>query len=68
MNESSAHDVLTLKEVAVLLRCSKTHVSNLLNGRVSGVPTLTHIAMGRRKVVRREWLNTWMDAYKRQQC
>jgi transcriptional regulator with XRE-family HTH domain len=68
MNESKAQDVLTLKEVAVLLRCSKTHVSNLLNGRVPGVPTLTHIAMGRRKVVRREWLDTWMDAYKRQQC
>jgi hypothetical protein len=61
-------DLLTLKEVAEELRCSKTHVSNLINGKVSGIPMLTHLAMGRRKVVQRRWLDTWKDAYKRQQC
>ncbi len=57
---------LTIREVAQRLRCSKAHVSNLINGKVEGVPTLTHIAMGRRKLVRREWLDTWMDAHKTQ--
>jgi hypothetical protein len=66
MTDTKATDVLTLKEVALLLRCSKAHVSNLLNGRVPGVPTLTHVSMGRRKVVRREWLYSWMDTSKRQ--
>ena len=44
------------------LRCSKTHVSHVLAGKVSGLPRLTHIAMRRRKLVRREWLEQWMEA------
>jgi transcriptional regulator with XRE-family HTH domain len=58
-------DVLTLTEIARILRCSKTHISNLLNGRIAGVPRLAHVAMGRRKVVLREWLEQWMETSKR---
>ena len=29
---------LTIKDVAKLLRCSKTHVQNALRGRVPGMP------------------------------
>jgi excisionase family DNA binding protein len=56
--------ILTVRDVARILRCSKTHVSNVLNGRVQGVPKLTHFAMGRRKLIRREWLEQWMEANK----
>ena len=56
--------ILTIRDVAHILRCSKTHVSNVLNGRVPGVPKLTHFALGRRKLVRREWLEDWMEANK----
>lgn len=66
LERANSNDVLTIREVAQRLRCSKAHVSNLMNGKVEGVPTLTHISMGRRKLVRREWLDTWMDAYKTQ--
>lgn len=45
--------LLTSKEVANELRCSKAHVSNVVNGRVQGVARLPHIAVGRRKLVRR---------------
>ena len=48
--------ILTIKEVAAILRCSKTHVSHVLAGKVPGTPKLFHIALGRRKLVRREWL------------
>ena len=58
-------DVLTLRDVAAILRCSKTHVSNVLNGKVDGVPRLTHVALGRRILIRREWLDEWMEANKR---
>jgi excisionase family DNA binding protein len=61
MNEKR---ILTISEVAEILRCSKTHVSNVLNGHVFGVPRLTHFAMGRRKLVRREWLDRWMEENK----
>jgi len=53
--------VLTIAEVAAVLRCSKAHVSNVLNGRVPGVRRLTHFSMGRRKLIRREWLEEWME-------
>ncbi len=57
-------DVLTLTEIARILRCSKTHISNVLNGKVAGVPRLAHVAMGRRKLVLREWLDEWMESSK----
>ena len=58
--------ILTINDVAAILRCSKTHVSNVLAGKVRGIPRLTHIAMGRRKLVRSEWLDQWMESNKRQ--
>jgi hypothetical protein len=58
------NDVLTIEEVANLLRCSKAHVQNALLGRVPGMPRLTHFRMGRRKIVRRRWLLQWMDRNK----
>jgi hypothetical protein len=30
------------------------------------LPRLTHIAMGRRKLIRREWLDEWMETNKQQ--
>ena len=64
MKEDGEKEILTLREVADRLRCSKAHVSRLLNGKVSGLAPLTHMAMGRRKVVRRDWLETWLNVYK----
>jgi len=56
--------ILTIKEVAAILRCSKAHVMNALRGRVQGLPQLEHLSMGRRKLVRKEWLENWMEANK----
>ena len=58
--------ILTINDVATILRCSKTHVSHVLAGKVQGIPRPTHIAMGRRKLVRREWLDQWMETNKQQ--
>jgi excisionase family DNA binding protein len=52
--------ILTLPEVAQLLRCSKAHLSNLLNGRVPGARPLPHVSVGRRKLIRRESLEHWL--------
>ena len=57
-------NVLTVKEIAEILRCSKAHVANVLNGKVQGLPRLTHLNVGRRRLVRKEWLVDWMDANK----
>jgi excisionase family DNA binding protein len=63
-NGETEQRILTIREVAEVLRCSKTHVAHMINGQVCGVPKLTHFCMGRRKLVRREWLEAWMEANK----
>jgi excisionase family DNA binding protein len=52
--------ILTLPEAAQVLRCSKAHLSNLLNGRVPGARPLPHVSVGRRKLIRRESLELWL--------
>ena len=56
--------ILTIKKVAGILRCSKTHAQNVIEGKVRGLPKLTHLSIGRRKVIRKEWLDQWMEANK----
>ena len=53
--------ILTIKEVAELLRCSKAHVQKALVGKIAGVPQLANLRMGRRKLVRKEWLEQSPD-------
>lgn len=65
-NDSRQSDVLTVSEVARILKCSRTHVCNAMSGKVAGLPRLTHLSFGRRKLIRRDWLEQWMDANKRQ--
>jgi hypothetical protein len=54
-------DLLTLPEVAALLHCSKAHVSNVIAGRVPGCSPIPALCLGRRKLVRRETLNAWVE-------
>jgi excisionase family DNA binding protein len=56
--------ILTMREVADILHCSKAHVSNIINGKIPNMRMLTHVAIGRRKLVRREWLEQWMEENK----
>ena len=53
------NEVLTAKEVAAELRCSKAQVYKLMNGEVKDRSVLPHIALGRKKVVRRSSLEAW---------
>jgi len=54
--------ILTLKEAAELIRCSRTHLQNATNGRVANVPTLPCIRVGRRVLIRLEALEVWLRA------
>ena len=56
--------MLTVKEVPSILRCSKAHALNVIYGKVPGLPKLTYLTIGRRKVIRRDWLESWIDASK----
>ena len=57
-----ALDILTLLEAAKLLRCSKAHICNLVNGRIPGVSPLPAVPLGRRKLIRRSSLYAWIGA------
>lgn len=53
--------ILSAQEVAQELRCSKAHVYNVIRGKVDGVSPLPVITMGRRCLIRRSTLYTWME-------
>ncbi len=55
-------DLLTLADVADLLRCSKAHVCKAVAGRVRGCPPIPSVSLGRRKLVRRQSLIAWLEA------
>jgi hypothetical protein len=57
-------DILTVTEIADLLRCSKANVERALEGTLSGVPRMAHLLVGKHKVVRREWLQQWIESNK----
>ena len=57
----NAFDLLTMAEVAKLLHCSKAHISNAVAGRIRGCRPIPVLALGRRKLVRRETLMTWIE-------
>jgi hypothetical protein len=44
------------------LRISKAHLSNVINGKVPDVPPLRSFRVGRRVLIRREWVDEWMEA------
>jgi excisionase family DNA binding protein len=56
----TAFDLLTVKEVASLLHCSKAHVCNAVAGRVHGCHPIPAVRIGRRMLVRRESLMRWI--------
>ena len=55
-----ANSLLTIDELAIVLRCSKAHACKLLKGQVAGLPLLPHLSLGRRKLVRQAALDEWM--------
>lgn len=55
---SAIDPILTAKEVAKELRCSKTHVYALMHGKVGKVP-MPHLLLGRKMVVRRSAFEIW---------
>ena len=53
--------VLNLAEAAALVRCSRAHLSNVVNGKVHGIPRLPTVRIGRRVLFRRESLEQWLQ-------
>jgi len=56
-----AEPIMTLEEAAEYLRVSKAHLSNVINGKVPGVRPPRVFRVGRRILIRREWLDRWIE-------
>jgi excisionase family DNA binding protein len=54
-------EILDVKGAAQVLGCSAAHVSNMLNGKVDGVPPIPHVRAGRLRLIRREALMRWFE-------
>ena len=59
-DQDSAAEILTLSEAAKFLRISRSHLLNILKGKVSGVPVLPYIRVGRKLLFRRAALQQWL--------
>lgn len=57
--------VMTLDQTAAYLQVSKAHLSNLINGKVPGVSPLRCHRAGRRILIKREWIEEWLDSSER---
>ena len=53
--------ILNLAEAAALVRCSRAHLSNVVNGKVHRIPRLPTVRIGRRVLFRRESLESWLQ-------
>jgi excisionase family DNA binding protein len=58
--QSNMSHILTLAEAAKFLRCSRSHLSNLLNGKVLGMPPLPVVRVGRRCLFIQQSLEAWV--------
>ena len=57
----SQTSVLTLTQAASYLQVSKAHLSNVINGKVHGIPSVRHFRLGRRVLIKREWIDEWLE-------
>ncbi len=62
MPELTLPELLTLADVARILRCSKAHVCKAVRGEVRGITPIPAIPIGRRRLVRRTSLLQWIEA------
>src|ERR1039457_5528548 len=56
LKDAAIPPILNLAEAAKLVRCSRAHLCNVINGKVRGIPHLPTVRIGRRVLFRRESL------------
>lgn len=59
--DGSAHEILSAEAACAYLGISEGHLRKLLSGRLDG-PPLKHVRAGRRILIRRAWLEEWIEA------
>ncbi len=66
MNDrTTTSPVMTLKQTAAYLQISKAHLSNVIQGKVHGVLPIRSFRLGRRVLIKREWIDEWLENSRR---
>jgi excisionase family DNA binding protein len=52
---------MNLRQAAAYLQVSKAHLSNVIQGKVFGVPPVRCFRVGRRVLIKREWIDEWLE-------
>jgi excisionase family DNA binding protein len=60
--QSGVPAVMNLAQAAAYLQVSKAHLSNVINGKVPGISPFRSVRVGRRVLIKREWLDQWLEA------
>jgi len=58
--------VMSLNQAAAYLQVSKAHLSNVINGKVPGVKPVRFFRLGRRVLIKREWIDEWLEVAARE--
>jgi excisionase family DNA binding protein len=61
-NSEIPHPVMSLRQAASYLQVSKAHLSNVINGKVIGVRPIRSFRVGRRILIKRDWIDAWLEA------
>ena len=56
----SDREIMDIKAAASYLGVSRSHLSHILAGKVSGVPAIPHVRAGRRALIRRVVIDRWL--------
>lgn len=62
MDSNPHQPVMNLRQAAAYLQVSKAHLSNVINGKVPGVPPVRSFRVGRRLLIKREWIDEWLES------
>jgi excisionase family DNA binding protein len=61
IQDAQSSSVLTLEQAAAYLQVSKAHLSNVIGGKVPGVKPVKCFRLGRRVLLKREWIDEWLE-------
>ena len=65
--QRSQSSVMSLQQAADYLQVSKAHLANVINGKVPGVSPVRAARLGRRVLIKREWIEEWLDGAHREE-
>ena len=58
--------VMNLRLAAAYLQVSRAHLSNVINAKVPGVLPVRSFRVGRRVLIKREWIDEWLETSRRE--